>query len=488
MSLNSKVIYSCLFGGVAAFLGWLLFDFSGVYRMEAITAGDSFLSIYAGQAVIGALFGCFVGLGIGLANGIGTDSPKVFARNVGSGAAAGLAAGLVGLFFGQLLYGVLNRAFDAVRGLPFLSYILEILTRAVGWAIIGMIVGYAQGLPSGSKKTSHYGAIGGLIGGFLGGMVFVMMRYLYLQLPGRPGVLERGIGFTITGAFIGFFVGLIVVMYRQAWVRVIAGRNEGKEYIISKQRTTIGRDELSDIGLFGDTRIEPIHAMIDSLGNGRYLLKDSGSSVGTMVGGAPIKEHLLKDGEVIEIGTRRLLYHEKATASSTAPEMDVYPGAGPSIPQVEGTCPFCGGKKDAVTGACGCSVGVSPAPPTLPGMAPPPAYQPPDVFSQAAPVSQPRTGTARLVGMGGSYDGQVFMLSSSIPVSVGREPGRDIQLSLDNTISRKHASIVFDSGYFTVVDEGSSNGTTVNGMRITRQELVNGDVVKFGNSVFKFEQ
>ena len=31
-------------------------------------------------------------------------------------------------------------------------------------------------------------------------------------------------------------------------------------------------------------------------------------------------------------------------------------------------------------------------------------------------------------------------------------------------------------------------GTTVNGMRITRQQLAPGDVVSFGTSAFRFEQ
>jgi len=73
-------------------------------------------------------------------------------------------------------------------------------------------------------------------------------------------------------------------------------------------------------------------------------------------------------------------------------------------------------------------------------------------------------------------------------MTVGREPDRSIQLPTDTTVSRKHARIANEGGAFVVYDEGSSNGTTVNGVRITRQQLVSGDGVEFGSSAFRFEQ
>ena len=95
-------------------------------------------------------------------------------------------------------------------------------------------------------------------------------------------------------------------------------------------------------------------------------------------------------------------------------------------------------------------------------------------------------GGPRLVGLSGPYAGQVFDLSSPV-VSIGREPGKDVQLANDSTVSRNHASIRNENGVFTVHDEGSSNGTAVNGMRITSQPLAPGDTVQFGGSAFRFE-
>ena len=216
MSLNSRVTLSFLLGACGALLAWLIIDFSGIYVLEAGPANETFFQSYAKQAFVGAVFGAFVGMGIGLVNGLGLDSSRLLQRYIGYGAVVGLVGGLVGLFFGQLFYGVLHKDPSAVPGMLFLYFIINIMARAIGWGLIGCIVGYAQGLPSGSKKTSYYGAVGGFIGGMLGGMLFEIIPYLHMALPGRPGIMERGISLTITGASIGFFVGLIEVIYRQA--------------------------------------------------------------------------------------------------------------------------------------------------------------------------------------------------------------------------------------------------------------------------------
>ena len=72
-------------------------------------------------------------------------------------------------------------------------------------------------------------------------------------------------------------------------------------------------------------------------------------------------------------------------------------------------------------------------------------------------------------------------------IVIGRQPGRDIVLSLDTAVSRTHAQIDFESGNYVVSDAGSSNGTFVNGQRITRHNLAPGDVIQVGATKFRFE-
>jgi VWFA-related protein len=69
---------------------------------------------------------------------------------------------------------------------------------------------------------------------------------------------------------------------------------------------------------------------------------------------------------------------------------------------------------------------------------------------------------------------------------VGR--GSECELVLDShQVSRVHAIIEAMDGAFRLVDEGSRNGTYVNGQRVRQtQELREGDVIRFGDREFRF--
>ncbi|HVG61675.1 MAG TPA: sigma 54-interacting transcriptional regulator [Hyalangium sp.] len=67
---------------------------------------------------------------------------------------------------------------------------------------------------------------------------------------------------------------------------------------------------------------------------------------------------------------------------------------------------------------------------------------------------------------------------------IGREAEKGISLPGDPRASRKHASVhKSPAGGLRIVDEGSSNGTSVNGRRITESTLVDGDVIMIGDSL-----
>ena len=57
----------------------------------------------------------------------------------------------------------------------------------------------------------------------------------------------------------------------------------------------------------------------------------------------------------------------------------------------------------------------------------------------------------------------------------------------DPNVSRSHAEIRPQGNGWIVVDLGSTNGSRVNGVRITSQELRDGDEVSFGNTHLRFE-
>ncbi|MHC5020685.1 MAG: ATP-binding protein [Planctomycetota bacterium] len=71
---------------------------------------------------------------------------------------------------------------------------------------------------------------------------------------------------------------------------------------------------------------------------------------------------------------------------------------------------------------------------------------------------------------------------------LGRSRDADV-LIVDPAVSREHSIISQDGQRFYIEDLGSANGTLVNGERITREALTEGDVIQIGDTaiVFTFE-
>ena len=74
--------------------------------------------------------------------------------------------------------------------------------------------------------------------------------------------------------------------------------------------------------------------------------------------------------------------------------------------------------------------------------------------------------------------------------TVGRRAGNAVALSDDAYVSGSHAELIADERGFWLVDVGSTNGTSLNGTRVspnTRMILNDGDEIVFGQSAVKFE-
>jgi pSer/pThr/pTyr-binding forkhead associated (FHA) protein/subtilisin family serine protease len=72
-------------------------------------------------------------------------------------------------------------------------------------------------------------------------------------------------------------------------------------------------------------------------------------------------------------------------------------------------------------------------------------------------------------------------------VSIGRSTDNDIHLS-DGLASRHHARIDAQQGVYLISDLDSANGTFVNGQRIRRHELRDGDEIRIGDSHLRFRR
>jgi len=89
------------------------------------------------------------------------------------------------------------------------------------------------------------------------------------------------------------------------------------------------------------------------------------------------------------------------------------------------------------------------------------------------------------VGLDGAE--KSYRLQTHRPFTVGRDPGNDIILR-DPKVSRHHAEIVFDRGFFVLHDLASANGTFVNGKRIRVAPLTHGAKLRLGNSYGRFSE
>src|ERR1700755_29973 len=79
-----------------------------------------------------------------------------------------------------------------------------------------------------------------------------------------------------------------------------------RELPLDKERVTIGRKAHNDIQI-DNLAVSGEHALIVTILHDSFL-EDLGSTNGTLVNGNPIKKHILRNNDVIEIGKYKLKY------------------------------------------------------------------------------------------------------------------------------------------------------------------------------------
>jgi len=84
----------------------------------------------------------------------------------------------------------------------------------------------------------------------------------------------------------------------------------------------------------------------------------------------------------------------------------------------------------------------------------------------------------------GKYQGGEFPLPESGEIVIGRSSELDMVL-VEDMVSRRHAKISVEHGDIFLEDLGSTNGSFVNGEKITRTKLSEGDRILIGTSIIK---
>ncbi|MCF2972680.1 GGDEF domain-containing protein [Synechococcus sp. Nb3U1] len=101
----------------------------------------------------------------------------------------------------------------------------------------------------------------------------------------------------------------------------------------------------------------------------------------------------------------------------------------------------------------------------------------------SAQGSRGKSAEAFLTVLSGANTGMTLPLQDGL--FLGRSGNVDIQLT-DHGISRQHCRLDVENGRYILTDLKSLNGTYVNGERITRIPLLEGDRIQIGASTLKF--
>jgi hypothetical protein len=307
MSFRLFVYYCAVCGGWAGLIGW------GVgWVLEALLHAAGARSTIVDALVMATCVGMSVALSLGAIDGLWNSGGKQLGAVILRALVGGLAgwiATIPGAFLGQMLVNLTN--IDALA--------------AFGWTLTGLLIGATVGLydtamrmaagegMGGAIRKVINGVIGGFAGGFIGGLIYVALNFvLGLVIDKEKSVSGSVIGFVVLGVCIGLAVGLAQVILKDAWVKVESGFRAGREMILTKDETSIGRAEACDIGLFGDNGIERQHARIVQKNN-RYMLVDDGTPGGTYINDQRIEQPTaLRGGDRIRIGRAVLRFDEKA--------------------------------------------------------------------------------------------------------------------------------------------------------------------------------
>lgn len=92
-----------------------------------------------------------------------------------------------------------------------------------------------------------------------------------------------------------------------------------------------------------------------------------------------------------------------------------------------------------------------------------------------------------LVVLDGKDKGRTFVLSGKDKIRIGRSVNVDFKLA-DGKVSREHCQLETVREHHIIIDLESSNGTVVNGERVKKTVLKEGDCIRLGFTVLKYDR
>lgn len=312
VNFKTVAVKGLLWGFIGGLVGWLVSEiispealtvlaWMGV-TLEEATLPDVDMAVRVSMAIFVALIAVGISALLGVGEGVYYGSRSNTWRYMGIGAGVGVLTGLVSGFVAQVLYGALLDDTASSMAAAFV--------RGIAWAIMGAGIGLGVGLIKPEKKRILFCVLGGLLGGFVGGFIFNFVAEAISTGEDDTGLAARAVGITVMGLLIGLGIGLLEQFAKRAWLKVVRGEFEGKEYLVFAGTTSIGNTAKNTIVLFKDRLVGPNHCDIVLEGS-KYVLIDKGTPLGTVVNGQRITRHVLRPGDTIAIGNSVLVFSTK---------------------------------------------------------------------------------------------------------------------------------------------------------------------------------
>ena len=256
-----------------------------------------------------------IGLGIGAADGIVCHLPRRALLGGLVGLLVGFVGGLLSHVIANVIYIPLNHMADqqlssSSEGARSLGFLLQMVARMFAWTLAGSAMGLGQGIALRSKRLLAYGFLGGVIGGLLGGLLFDPLDLVILSGKGIGADWSRFLGFLVIGAAVGAMIGLVELLSRDAWLRMVEGPLAGKEFLIFRDVMNIGASPRSEIYLFNDSQVAPTHATLRMIGDETEITaRDRVHPL--VVNGNSVKHARLRHGDSIVIGATSFLFEQR---------------------------------------------------------------------------------------------------------------------------------------------------------------------------------
>lgn len=265
-----------------------------------------------------AVVAAFIGFGIGATDGIVCRIPSRAIIGGLVGALVGFVGGLVSGIVADIIYLPLNAAAEhqlaaASSSARSIGFLLQMIARMFAWTLAGAAMGLGQGMALRSKKLLSYGFLGGIIGGMLGGLLFDPLDLVVLGADRVGAEWARLIGFAVIGAAVGAMIGIVELLTRDAWLRMIEGPLAGKEFLLFRDVMNIGASPKSEIYLFNDPKVAQTHATIRIVGDEcEITARDRVQPL--LVNGQQVRTSRLRQGDRIHIGDTSFLFEQRQRA------------------------------------------------------------------------------------------------------------------------------------------------------------------------------